>query len=96
MMRTKTITTLLAILVLLHAVNAFGAPQQAVIPWGTGDAPNASQIPPETALGTIAASMVYANANVATGGVALRNRETGSIGISSAYPPIRAAFIYWA
>src|SRR3974377_754602 len=43
-----------------------------------------------------APAMIFTNANYGTGGVALRNRGEGSIGVSGVVGPVKAAFIYWA
>jgi len=43
-----------------------------------------------------APAMVWTNANYGTGGVALRNRAVGSIGVSGVVGAAKAAFIYWA
>jgi hypothetical protein len=40
--------------------------------------------------------MSWTNANYGTGGVALRNRGAGNIGVSGVVGPVKAAFIYWA
>lgn len=66
------------------------------IAWGTSDAPNALDIHTDAALGTITPSVVYTSAGYATGGVSLRNRGGGNIGISGVVTPVKAAYIYWA
>jgi hypothetical protein len=38
----------------------------------------------------------FTNANYGTGGVALRNRGAGNIGVSGVVGAVKAAFIYWA
>jgi len=43
-----------------------------------------------------APAMVWTRANYGTGGVALRNRGAGSIGVSGVTGAVQAAFIYWA
>lgn len=51
-----------------------------------------------TAAATISASPVstFANAQYATAGVALRNRQLGAISISGIVAPVKRAYLYWA
>ena len=64
--------------------------------WGTTACSIAPDVQVETSLGTIKPSNVYTKAGYGTGGVALRNRRTGNVGISGVVAPAKAAFIYWA
>ncbi len=89
-----SILALLAVTPLLaQKENSSSAPPVA---WGTSDAPNALDIRTDAALGTITPSEVYTSAGYATGGVSLRNRGGGNIGISGLVTPVKAAYIYWA
>jgi hypothetical protein len=64
--------------------------------WGTIDSPNASGIQFEAALAAVQASHTFTEAQYGAGGVGLRNRATGGIGISGVLTPVKGAFIYWA
>jgi hypothetical protein len=65
--------------------------------WGTSASPNAKEVQPDTALEEISASNSFSDpSGYGTGGVALRNRKTGNIGINGVIQPVRAAFMYWA
>jgi len=69
--------------------------------WGTSSAPSAqhgipSAPPQASAALTIYWSQIYEGAQFASGGVGLRNRGIGVIGISAAVSPIKAAWVYWA
>jgi hypothetical protein len=69
------------------------APRQPA--WGTSES-TAQQQPFETAVGEVSTHGVFVGAQFGSGGVGLRNRGTGSIGISGVLTPVKAAFIYWA
>jgi hypothetical protein len=47
-------------------------------------------------IGAVVSAAAFTGAQFASGGVGLRNRATGAIGISGVVPPVKAAFIYWA
>ena len=49
-----------------------------------------------TSIGAVSSADPISGAQFASGGVGLRNRETGAIGISGVVTPVKAAFIYWA
>ena len=49
-----------------------------------------------SSIGTVTSAAPSGGAQFASGGVGLRNRGTGAIGISGAVTPVKAAFIYWA
>jgi hypothetical protein len=63
--------------------------------WGTSDSPTADG-PFEVVAGAITAHNIFTGAQFSSGGVALRNRGTGSISISGVLTPVKAAYIYWA
>jgi hypothetical protein len=48
------------------------------------------------ALGNIQPTKTFRNADLASGGVGLRNRRGGGIEIGGARKPVKAAFLYWA
>jgi hypothetical protein len=48
------------------------------------------------ALGNIQPTKTFRNADLASGGVGLRNRRGGGIEIGGARGPVKAAFLYWA
>lgn len=48
------------------------------------------------AIGTIAPSLVFREAGLASGSVSLRNQPSGVIEISGVARPAKAAFVYWA
>jgi hypothetical protein len=76
--------------------------------WGTSESSSAASVPKVQNLGVIdpsnldssgftaAAATEFRNAAYGTGGVALRNRATGSIGISGVTGPVQGAYLYWA
>lgn len=49
-----------------------------------------------SSIGAVTSAALSSGAQFASGGVGLRNRGTGAIGISGVVTPVRAAFIYWA
>lgn len=63
---------------------------------GTTAAPAAGDIEFQTALAPVDGRIVYQSAQYGTGGVGLRNRGTGAIGVSGVVTPVKAAYIYWA
>ena len=63
---------------------------------GTTDAPGASNIGFQTAVAPVNARIIYQSAQYGTGGVGLRNRAAGAIGVSGVLTPVKAAYIYWA
>jgi hypothetical protein len=92
----------LQLMVLLTSITLSGAtaaqtesaaPRQPA--WGTSESAAKDQRF-ETAVGAVSAHGVFVGAQFGSGGVGLRNRGTGSIGISGVLTPVKAAFIYWA
>ncbi len=85
-------------MLLLAGGLALAQDEQARQPfWGTSDAPTANDSGFETELpAALSAHATYTSAQYATGGVGLRNRGTGGIGITGAITPVKAAFLYWA
>jgi hypothetical protein len=63
---------------------------------GTTAAPGASSLEFQTAIAPLQGRIVYQSAQYGTGGVGLRNRSTGAIGVSGVLTPVKAAYIYWA
>lgn len=65
--------------------------------WGTGDSPTANFDAFETDIAAaVSAHQTFTAAAYGTGGVGLRNRGAGGIGISGVVTPVKAAFLYWA
>jgi len=64
--------------------------------WGTTDSPTAGSVQFETAIAQVNARITYRSAQYGTGGVGLRNRGAGAIGVSGVLTPVKAAYIYWA
>jgi hypothetical protein len=79
----------------LVASSAFAAERDAAPALGTAAA-SATSGAPKLALGTIFPANVFLSAQAASGGVGMRNRRVGSIEVSGAPTPTRAAFLYWA
>ena len=79
----------------LIASSAFAAERDAAPALGTAAA-SATSNAAKLALGTIFPANVFFNAQLASGGVGMRNRRVGSIEVSGAPSPTRAAFLYWA
>jgi hypothetical protein len=77
------------------ASSALAAERDAAPALGTAAA-SATRSAPELALGTIFPANVFLNAQLASGGVGMRNRRVGSIEVSGAPSPVGAAFLYWA
>ncbi len=63
---------------------------------GTTDAPGASSVGFQTAIAPLNARIIYQAAQYGTGGVGLRNRGAGAIGVSGVLTPVKAAYLYWA
>lgn len=58
---------------------------------------SASQLAaPSVSVGNVYPANTYFRAQHASGGVALRNRDSGGIEISNVVTPVKAAFVYWA
>jgi hypothetical protein len=55
-----------------------------------------ADVAPAVAVGTVSASETVKDAQYGTGGVGLRNRRGGGIGISGVVTPVKAAYLYWA
>ena len=64
--------------------------------WGTTDSPTAASVQFQTALDPVDARITYQTAQFGSGGVGLRNRGTGAIGVSGVVTPVKAAYVYWA
>ncbi len=66
--------------------------------WGTIGSPEGvdAREPPAAALAAIAPASTVKSAQYSSGGIGLRNLGTGTLHISGATPPVKAAFLYWA
>jgi hypothetical protein len=65
--------------------------------WGTSEAPNAKDLPFDTAIpAPINSRVTYTSSQYGSGGVGLRNRGTGGISVSGVITPVKAAYLYWA
>lgn len=81
-----------ATVTLAQATNAI--PQDQV--YGTRSSPTFGSIMVNPLLLLPPVPTTFTLANYGTGGVALRNRGTGNIGVSGVVGAVKAAFIYWA
>jgi hypothetical protein len=65
--------------------------------WGTSDSPTAGTTLFETDIAAaVTAHQTFTGAAYGSGGVGLRNKGMGGIGISGVVTPVKAAYLYWA